>query len=131
MSDKRKWNFYLLISSIMVVFLLLIAIFGPALAPHRLTDSITIYQYGKKEIAFPPLHPVFTYKEFPLGTDKWGYDILTLLLYGAKYTVFTAMGYRYSKIIAWFGIGLWTGISKKKINTWQAVENSLSYVPSF
>ncbi|MBU5210402.1 ABC transporter permease [Heyndrickxia oleronia] len=130
MSDKRKWNFYLLISSIMVVFLLLIAIFGPALAPHRLTDSITIYQYGKKEMAFPPLHP-FTYKEFPLGTDKWGYDILTLLLYGAKYTVFTAMGIAILRLLLGLCIGLWTGISKKKINTWQAVENSLSYVPSF
>ncbi|MEB6550679.1 ABC transporter permease subunit [Heyndrickxia sporothermodurans] len=130
MHEKKTWNPYLIISVIMVFFLFAISIVGPLFAPHKLTDSITIYQYGEKNMAFPPLAP-FTYKEYPLGTDKWGYDLLTLLIYGAKYTVFISISIALLKIALGLGIGLFTGIMKKRLHIWESFEHSLSYIPSF
>lgn len=114
----------------MVILLFIIVIFGPILAPHHLKDQVTIYNYGEKGMAFPPLKP-FIYKEFPLGTDKWGYDILTLLFYGAKYTIFTSIAIALLKLLFGLCIGLFTGILKRKLHFWETIENSLSYIPLF
>ncbi|RDI39147.1 ABC transporter permease subunit [Falsibacillus pallidus] len=74
----------------LLVFLFLISIFAPylpfvdqSLKPHLMRQS----SEGMLEIApFPPS------KEFPIGTDFNGIDLLSRLLMGAKETLLTVLG---------------------------------------
>lgn len=49
----------------------------------------------------------------PLGTDKWGYDLLTLLLHGAKYTVFASINVAFIKVIIGGFFGIYHGLQDK------------------
>lgn len=77
-SGRRPWWHTLfrqklaLTGSIIVGFFLLIAIFGPLLAPHGATEQ------------FPPLRLTGPSLNNPFGSDEFGRDILSRLLYGAR-----------------------------------------------
>ncbi|MBB6479230.1 ABC transporter permease subunit [Spirochaeta isovalerica] len=71
----------------LLLILILIAIFGPRFAPYdpEFSESVrTVVVDGRNEYIFAPELPG---KRHPLGTDKDGYDFLTMILYGAKYTI--------------------------------------------
>lgn len=77
----------------LIVLILLVMIFGKWLMPHGITpdDKINMIQYqedGKKRYSIPPYAPNST---FLLGTDHRGFDVLSLLLNGLKYTLGTAL----------------------------------------
>lgn len=59
----------------LVVFWLLIGIFGPWLAPHEVGAMVS-------QDVFDPISA-----RFPLGSDYLGRDMLSRLLYGARFTV--------------------------------------------
>lgn len=64
---------------------IVLVLFGPIWAPENpyLSGQRTItYEEGK--IVAPPFPPS---ERFPLGTDQWGRDILSLLLYGTRNTL--------------------------------------------
>lgn len=61
-----------LTGAIIIVFFTLVAIFGQYLAPHGETQ-----QFSKHILESPSW-------DFPFGTDEFGRDILTRLLYGAR-----------------------------------------------
>ncbi|MEO7657053.1 MAG: ABC transporter permease [Sphingomicrobium sp.] len=63
-----------------VVFWLLVAIVGPWLAPHSVGAFVD----------FDVLSGLS--RKFPLGTDYLGRDVLSRLLWGARYTVFLGLG---------------------------------------
>ncbi|MFC0415785.1 ABC transporter permease [Cytobacillus solani] len=89
---RRKPNILLIIGIVLLSFFVIISIIGPYVAPYDLEYSKKIGYIenddGKQQLKGSPFPPS---KEHVFGTDKWGYDILTLLLYGAKYTVFTVL----------------------------------------
>lgn len=71
-----------------LLFWILFSIIGPFLAPWNFNDSENIIVEeidGVKIYQFSPMAPS---KRHLLGTDTAGYDFLTSLLYGSRYTIF-------------------------------------------
>lgn len=108
-------NWRLWIGALMTFLIFLIAIIGPAIAPYEedyVEPSGYFYHssenFGINAAPFPPS------KDHLLGTDRWGYDILTLLLYGAKYTVFVGIIVALIRMVIGGILGLWMGVGSKQ-----------------
>ncbi|WP_274363119.1 ABC transporter permease [Paenibacillus thermotolerans] len=92
----------------MAITLLMIvtAFFGPLFAPYDLEiqvkSELTISEDGNWDMVGPPLPPSAA---FPLGTDLSGRDLLTLMLHGAKYTLFFSLAVALARV----GIGGFIG----------------------
>ena len=67
-----------LVGSMIVVFMVIIALFAPYFAPHDPYDQQIIRRLK------PPVWDKKGSWEFPLGTDMMGRDILSRLIYGAR-----------------------------------------------
>ncbi|MGQ4048693.1 hypothetical protein ACTGJ3_10935 (plasmid) [Streptococcus suis] len=87
-------------------------------------------QYTNGKVLAPPLEP-FESPSYPLGTDKWGYDLLSMILYGLRYTVFIAAAVTMIKMAFGTIIGLYAGTLKRTPGWLIAFENAWSYVPLF
>ena len=68
-----------LLGGLIVAFWLAMAILGPAIAPHEVGQIVD-------QDVFSPVS-----REFPLGTDYLGRDMLSRILYGARFTVGVAL----------------------------------------
>jgi peptide/nickel transport system permease protein len=68
-----------LIGLVIVTFWVLVALFGPLIAPHRVGAIVT-------DDVFAPVSV-----QFPLGSDYLGRDMLSRTLHGARYTVGLAL----------------------------------------
>ncbi|MBD0381954.1 hypothetical protein [Paenibacillus sedimenti] len=117
----------------LIILFLLVMIFGSRLKPHEITPDhkINMIQYqedGKTRYAKPPFAPNST---FLLGTDHRGYDMLSLLLNGLKYTMGTALLLtllRFAIALPW---GLWTGTSGKGWGVLRSMQWVVASVPAF
>ncbi|MFC4807689.1 ABC transporter permease [Paenibacillus sp. GCM10023250] len=98
-------NKTLLAGLIITAFMLLASLFGHYVAPHDLNESAQV-SYSGGELTVPPLPPS---KEYPLGTDKYGYDILAKLLAGSKYTIYVAFAVAFTRMALGGAIGLLLG----------------------
>jgi peptide/nickel transport system permease protein len=82
------FNLPLVLGGIIVLALFLVVLFGPLWAPYNpyIAGEHIVTHYDPDQDAWisPPLEPS---AEYPLGTDEWGNDILSLLLYGARNTL--------------------------------------------
>jgi ABC-type dipeptide/oligopeptide/nickel transport system permease subunit len=78
---------YFVMGLIVVVLLILMAVFGPHLAPHN-PFLVKPIQWIDGELHKAPFLPG---KLYPLGTDELGRDQLSLLLYGAGTTLAMAV----------------------------------------
>ncbi|GGD20802.1 ABC transporter permease [Pontibacillus salipaludis] len=133
MNRIRQMNLPLYIGFFLVLGFIFIAVAGPNLAIHPLDHKVEVeYQRidGKGVVVAPPVQ-AFTVPDYPLGTDKYGYDLLTKLLYGAKYTIGIAVATALLKMVLGGVIGLYAGSFKSEWSFWKAVENSVSYIPVF
>lgn len=78
----------LLIGFLLFLGLILIVLFGPnwgTYDPYLVAQSTRpYYDAERKELVSPPFEPS---SDFPLGSDQWGNDLLSLLLYGARMTI--------------------------------------------
>ncbi|NIM93986.1 MAG: M28 family peptidase [Anaerolineales bacterium] len=81
-------NIPLMVGGIIVLGLFIMVLFGPLWAPE---NPYLAGQHVKSDFedeadlySFPPYPPS---DRFPLGTDQWGNDLLSLLLYGARNTL--------------------------------------------
>ncbi|MBN1399740.1 MAG: ABC transporter permease subunit [Anaerolineae bacterium] len=75
----------LLVGLVVVSGLLVVALFGPRFAsenPYLSAQRATELVDGRLQT--PPFAPS---AQFPLGSDRWGRDLLSLLLYGARNTL--------------------------------------------
>ena len=81
-------NFPLILGGIIVLSLFLIVLFGPIFAPTNpyITGQVAGSFYDAEEGEWIS-HPLSPSREHPLGTDQWGNDILSFLLYGARNTL--------------------------------------------
>ncbi len=113
----------------MVFVLLFFCLFGPMLAPHSLTSTLET-QYTNGKVLAPPLEP-FDSDSYPLGTDKWGYDLMSMILNGIRYTVFIAIAVTVIKMFFGTIAGLYIGTWKRTPGWMIAFENAWSYVPLF
>lgn len=127
--NRFKNRLTLWLGTLFVLFLFIIAVIGPQMAPYDVTFKEKVQNIvvnGKTKIINPPLPPS---PEHWLGTDKWGYDILTLILYGAKYTLFVTVAIAALRILLGAIIGLYIGMAERKQNWWLALENAWSHIP--
>lgn len=128
---RNGTNVSLWIGCVSVLLLVVLGIVGPWVAPYDLDFQVTVKNEeinGKTVITYPPLPPS---PEHWLGTDKWGYDLLTLLLYGAPYTVFVTIAIALLRVVLGTVVGLYIGMQDKPQGWWLAVENAWSYIPIF
>jgi peptide/nickel transport system permease protein len=91
--------------AVMVLAMVVVALFAPLLAPH-----------GPKEIGFAPY--VAPGKEFPMGTDQVGRDVLSRVIWGARLSLYVGLasvvfgitaGSLWGVATAYFGGALDTG----------------------
>jgi peptide/nickel transport system permease protein len=82
------FNFPLVFGGLIVLALFSVVLFGPLWAPVNPYIAgqhiVPHYDYLKEEWISPPLSPS---EEYPLGTDQWGNDIFSMLMYGARNTL--------------------------------------------
>lgn len=86
------WRFFanppLLIGLLLFFGLMMVVLFGPVWGtydPYLVAQSTRSYYDSElKEMVSPPFEPS---PDFPLGSDQWGNDLLTLLLYGTRMTI--------------------------------------------
>ncbi|GKU83440.1 peptide ABC transporter permease [Niallia sp. NCCP-28] len=119
----KNINYKLWLGITLLAFFIFISFFGSYLAPYPKDYQVKV-SYGESLIV-PPLPPS---KEHPFGTDKWGYDLLSLLLHGAKYTVFTVMIVAAIRIIIGSIFGIIRGLNgrpfapkKKKVTIFNSI----------
>ncbi|WML47730.1 ABC transporter permease subunit [Neobacillus sp. PS3-34] len=129
MNKLLRINYSFYIGFFLVAALLFFSIFGPILAPHSLTETLETH-YSNGKIFAPPLDP-FKTSEYPLGTDRWGYDLLSMVLNGIRYTVFISIAVTVLKMAVGTLIGIYIGTLKKVPSWLEAFENAWSYVPLF
>lgn len=112
---KKRRNLPLAAGLLMLAFFLLAALAGPEIAPYDVNESKKIDhiidEEGNRKLVSSPFPPS---AQHPFGTDKWGYDILTLLLHGAKYTIFTVLGVALLRLVIGAALGILQGIRTKK-----------------
>ncbi|USG64232.1 ABC transporter permease subunit [Brevibacillus ruminantium] len=128
---RNRANPALWIGAVLVMFLIVIGIVGPYIAPYDLDFQEKLKNVevnGKTVILAPPLPPS---EEHWLGTDKWGYDLLTKLLYGAPYTIFVTMAAAVARLLIGTLIGLYIGMQDKPQSWWLSIENAWGYLPIF
>ena len=84
-------NVPLMLGSFIVLGLFLLVLFGPVWAPRNpyiAGQRILPHFDSVQEVwVTPPLSPS---PDYPLGTDEWGNDILSMLMYGARNTLIMA-----------------------------------------
>ena len=80
---NRNWTLFA--GLILVGLMTLIAIIGPDLAPQDpMQENFTLAVDG--QIRTPP-YPAFKIPGYPLGTDRWGRDLLSRILWGVRPTM--------------------------------------------
>ncbi|MBY0122633.1 ABC transporter permease subunit [Bacillus sp. S/N-304-OC-R1] len=129
MNKLLNFNYSLYIGTFFVGVVLFLCIFGPMMAPHYLTEMLET-QYINGKILAPPLAP-FKNESYLLGTDRWGYDLMSMILYGIRYTVFVSITVTIIKMLFGTVLGLYVGTWKKAPGFIGAFENAWSYIPLF
>jgi ABC-type dipeptide/oligopeptide/nickel transport system permease subunit len=92
---------------LIVLFLLVIALTGPRFASENpYLSAARSSEMINGELVTPPFAPS---GEFPLGSDQWGRDILSLLLYGARNTLVACLFVTMARLLLGFGLGAVAG----------------------
>ncbi|GAA4704835.1 ABC transporter permease [Brevibacillus fulvus] len=129
--QKNRMNLSLWVGSLLVAFLVILAIVGPWIAPYEEDFKERVRNVevnGKTKIISPPLPPS---ADHWLGTDKAGSDLLSLLLYGARYTIFVTLLIAFLRVLAGTVVGVYLGTAEQAQRWWLAVENAWGYIPMF
>jgi len=107
-SPRRRLRRWLsgsgLIGLAVVTFWLLIAVLGPLIAPHGVGAIVA-------DDAFAPMSA-----QFSLGSDYLGRDVLSRILYGARYTVGLALAAALLASTAGTSLGLFAAVSGRWID---------------
>lgn len=107
-------NKTLIAGLILTSAMLLLALFGPLVAPYgpdeQLKIEYVIDDNGEGDLIAPPAPPGASYL---LGTDQNGYDMVTKLLYGAKYTILLSLGIALARVVIGGGLGMMLGYYAK------------------
>ncbi|MHC1551332.1 ABC transporter permease [Phyllobacterium sp. K27] len=104
---------------VIILFWALVAIFAPLIAPHPVGDIVDFDFFGPMSA------------QFPLGTDYLGRDMLSRILYGARFTVGISLAAVF--LACFFGVVL--GMTAAVIGGWfdsalSRVLDALTSIPS-
>jgi peptide/nickel transport system permease protein len=78
-APRRRWQLSGRVGMGLVLLMLALAIFGPAVAPYGAGKVVSVDEFGGISLAHP------------LGTDYLGRDMLSRVLFGARYTIGLAL----------------------------------------
>lgn len=100
-----------LVLGVIIVFgLFVVVLFGPVWAPHNpyIAGQHIVPHFDRELGVFirPPLEPSVDY---PLGTDQWGTDILSMLLIGARNTLVAGAFITMARVILGVALGAIAG----------------------
>jgi peptide/nickel transport system permease protein len=112
-APHRKTNWSLLIGTMIVLFVVLIAVIGPRVAPHDPMEEHTILQVGDKW-HIPPFDALKV-KGYILGSDEFGRDLLSRILYAVRPTLIMVMVVAAVRLFIGTLIGLGAGWSNGRI----------------
>lgn len=103
------------ISLIVLVAIVLVAVFAPFLAPH---DPLEIFYARQAPSA-----------EFPFGTDDKGRDVLSRMMYGARYSLVIGLGATAFALVCGAIIGSIAAVARKGIS--EVIMRVLDVIMSF
>ena len=100
----------LVLGGLIVVGLFIVVLFGPLLAPENpylagQRSSMTI----NGELTTPPFPPM---PGLPLGSDQWGRDILSMLLYGTRNTLVACLFIAMARVLLGAALGMLAGANE-------------------
>ncbi|WP_442792997.1 ABC transporter permease [Rhizobium sp. SL86] len=101
-----------------LVVIILLAVFAPFLAPH---DPVTM----TPSVRLKPASEIY-----PLGTDAYGRDLLSRVLYGARISLFIGVGATAISVAIGLGIGLVSGFFRILDAIVMRVMDALMAIPS-
>jgi ABC-type dipeptide/oligopeptide/nickel transport system permease subunit len=99
-------NLPLMAGAVIVLALFFLVLFGPVLAPKNPyiagQHMVPHYDFDQQEYVRPPLAPS---AEYPLGTDRWGNDLLSLMMHGARNTLVACAFITMVRVLVGLGLG--------------------------
>ena len=123
---NRNWT--LLAGLVLVGFLTLIAIIGPELAPQDpMKENYTLAVDG--QIRTPP-YPALKIDGYPLGTDRWGRDLLSRILWGVRPTLIMVASVAAFRLAVGIILGLLIGWAEgRRARQLDSILSSLLSIP--
>jgi len=109
------FNVPLMMGTVIVLGLFVLVLFGPVWAPKNPYIAgqhiVPHYDFKLQEYVRPPLSPS---PEFPLGSDRWGNDLLSLLMHGARNTLVACTFITMVRVILGLALGGLAGWNEGK-----------------
>ena len=109
----HRSNWPLWVGGFIVALVILLAIIGPHLAPQDPMQENTIIKVGD-EWDTPPFTP-FSVPGFPLGSDQFGRDLLSRLLWAVRPTLIMVLAVAAVRLVLGIAIGMGAGWSTGRI----------------
>ncbi|MCB0230681.1 MAG: ABC transporter permease subunit, partial [Anaerolineae bacterium] len=124
---KLLQNIPLMTGLVIVVVLFFVVLFGPLWAPENPylvgTTTLTMVDGVLQSPPFPPS------QANPLGSDQWGRDILSLLLYGTRNTLVAAVFITLARVLLGTILGIIAGWNQGKASD-QAIMGTIGITTS-
>ncbi|MBN2659369.1 MAG: ABC transporter permease [Spirochaetales bacterium] len=119
-----KLNKTLILGMTMLIFLILVAIAGPSIAPYPddWDDKIHTSEEETSASPFPPSEGHL------MGTDFYGYDMFSMILRGARYTLFFCLAVSLVRVVLGTVAALFIGWRSREIKS-SPVLGGLAAVP--
>ncbi|MCR8644195.1 hypothetical protein NV379_16195 [Paenibacillus sp. N1-5-1-14] len=125
----RKRKFLYMLSWALMALLIILAILGPYIKPHSIEPSAKVFWMDNpnpesihKKLA-PPFKPD---NHYILGSDPRGYDVLSLLLNGMRYTLGIALLITIGRFLLAIPLGMYVGATGR----FKSLLSSLQWVTS-
>ncbi len=110
MTEHKKKNWPLVIGAILVGFMTFLAVFGPSFAQQDpMKENYTLKVEGK--IRVPP-YPALEVSGYPLGTDRYGRDLLSRILWAVRPTMIMVVTVAGVRLVLGLVLGMVIGWSE-------------------
>jgi peptide/nickel transport system permease protein len=121
-------NWTLILGASLVGFMILLAVFGPAFAPQDpMQENYTLAVDGR--IQTPP-YPAQKIPGYPLGTDRYGRDLLSRILWGVRPTMIMVTAVAAFRMVLGILLGLIIGWADgRRARRLDSILSSLLSVP--
>ena len=124
----RTLNWTLVIGGLLVGLMILVSIIGPSLAPQNpMQQNYTLAVDGG--FRAPP-YPAFKIPGYPLGTDRFGRDLLSRILWGVRPTMIMVLSVAAFRLVVGILLGLIVGWAEgSRARRLDSILSSLLSVP--